>query len=143
MFTDPISDMLTRIRNVQMIKKTEVILPYSKLKLNILKLLQTQGWIESVELIEGVWAKNKKLPQDTKARFDRLKVIVYYEQGKPKIKSLTRISRPSRRVYVDKNNIPKVLNGWGIAIISTSKGLMTDKQARKESIGGEVIFEIY
>ena len=100
---------------------------------NILKLLQLENWIKSFEIIES----NKT------DSFNQLKVEINYEHNLPKIKSLKRISSPGHRVYVDKNNIPKVLNGWGMAIISTSKGLMTDKQARKEKIGGEVICEIY
>ncbi|MFH1456657.1 MAG: 30S ribosomal protein S8 [Patescibacteria group bacterium] len=143
MFTDPISDMLTRIRNAQMVKKTEVFLPYSKLKLNILKILQKEGWIHAVEVIESTREKNKKTSNGSTAGFNSIKAVIIYENNQPKIKNLARISRPSRRVYVDKGNIPKVLNGYGLAVISTSKGLMTDKQARKEGIGGEVIFEIY
>ncbi len=148
MTTDPIADMLTRIRNVQMVNKSEVILPYSKLKFNILKLLETKGWIADVEKVEPAERKgksnySKKSREYIYQRFTTLKVKLKYDKGKPKINSLRRISKPGRRVYIDKNEIPIILNGKGIAVISTSKGLMTDDDARKYKVGGEYICEIY
>jgi small subunit ribosomal protein S8 len=143
MFTDPIADMLTRIRNAQMVKKTEVILPYSKLKFNILTLIKQEGWVGDIEVMEPEEI-NKKTKSNDIAKFRRLKVGIFYqEDGQPKIKNIKRISKPGRRMYTTKEDLPKVLNGWGIAVISTSKGLMSNKQARKEGLGGEIICEIY
>ncbi len=131
---DPIADMLTQIRNAAAVRKTEVVLPLSKLKLNIAKLLEENGWITKAEVVE----------REDKHSFSELKLTLKYKaDGKPKIASLTRISKSSRRVYVSKDQLPKVLNHLGIAIISTSQGLMTNREARKRSLGGEVICEIY
>ncbi len=144
--TDPIADMLTRIRNIQMVKKTEVVLPYSKLKFNILKLMQENGWIENVIKREPVAkSKFKKSSKDyIYNRFATLVVTLKYNEHKvSKISSLKRISKPGRRVYVNKEEIPTVLNGKGMSIISTSQGLLTDKEARQKKIGGELICEIY
>ena len=144
--TDPIADMLTRIRNIQMVKKTEVVLPYSKLKFNILKLMQENGWIKSVIKQEPVAkSKFKKSSKDyIYNRFATLIVVLKYDEQKvSKISSLKRISKPGRRVYVNKEEIPTVLNGKGMSIISTSQGLLTDKGARQKKIGGELICEIY
>jgi len=144
--TDPIADMLTRIRNAQMVKKTEVVMPYSKLKLNILSLLKEEGWIEYVEKIEPVPAsqtKQKVKLNDALSRFASLKVKIKYNGNQAKIEKLQRVSKPGRRVYVNKGEVPQVLNGRGLAIISTSQGLLTDREARERKVGGEVICEIY
>lgn len=144
--TDPIADMLTRIRNAQMVKQPETIMPYSKLKHNILELLKREGWIANVEKIEPVapGGKNKFKQHDVINRFAALKVALKYSSnGEPMAKHLARISKPGRRVYVGKDEIPFVLNGAGLAVISTPKGLLTDKEARKAKVGGEVICEIY
>ncbi len=125
--------MLTRIRNAAAIRRPEVVLPMSKLKLNIAKLMQENGWLENVEVIahEG-------------KGFDELKLTLKYKpDGSPMISSVERISKSSRRVYVGKDELPKVLNNLGIAIISTSKGLMTNREAKRQNLGGEVICEIY
>jgi small subunit ribosomal protein S8 len=136
--TDPISDMLTRIRNASAVGKNEVVLPMSKIKHDIAKILEREGWIEKVEVIKSANKKNSS------AVFDNLKIILKYQDGdRPVIKSLKRISKPGLKVYVSKDELPKVLNNLGIAIISTSQGLMTNKEARKKKIGGEVICEIY
>lgn len=135
--TDPISDMLTRIRNASLVKKTEVVLPMSKIKHEIAKILEKDGWIEKVEVIKSAGAKNGSKV------FDELKIKLKYNNKKSAIKSLKRISKPGLRVYVDKDKLPRVLNNLGIAIISTSQGLMTNKDARKKKIGGEVLCEIY
>ena len=144
--TDPIADMLTRIRNAQMVKKPEVVMPYSKLKLNLLKLLVKEGWLGSVEKLEpSVSTKFKKQQRDDLTnRFASLHVkLKYNSDQQPHISQLKRISKPGRRIYVNKDQIPIVLNHRGISIISTSQGLMTNKQAQAKKIGGEIICEIY
>lgn len=134
---DPIADMLTRIRNAAAIKKAEVVLPMSKLKFNIAKLLETNGWVDKAEV----------LPAESKEKgsaFDQLRIALKYKaDGAPMISSVTRISKSSRRVYVGKDALPRVLNGYGIALISTSQGIMTNREAKKKNLGGEVICEIY
>ncbi|QQS60044.1 30S ribosomal protein S8 [Candidatus Falkowbacteria bacterium] len=131
---DPIADMLSRIRNAAAVQKAEIVLPMSKLKFNIAKLLEENGWVTKAEVI----------PHEGKDGFDELKIVLKYKpDGKPKIASLTRISKSSRRVYVGKDELPRVLNNLGIAILSTSQGLMTNREARKRNLGGEVICEIY
>lgn len=128
--TDPIADMLTRIRNASAVGKTEVILPYSKLKFEIAKLLEKEGYIKSAE--------------KTKNKFNEIIVKLRYHRNKKSyISYIKRISKPGRRVYAGKDDLPIVLNNIGIAIISTSKGLMTNKEAKNKKLGGEVICEIY
>lgn len=135
---DPIADMLTRIRNASAIRKPEVVLPMSKIKFNIGKILEKEGWVERAEVIKADSQKNQG------GAFDQLRVVLKYKQdGKAAISSIKRISKPSLRVYVTKEELPRVLNNLGIAIISTSKGLMTNKEARKNGMGGEVVCEIY
>lgn len=143
--TDPIADMLTRIRNAQMVKKSEVVMPYSKLKLNLLKLLAKEGWIDNVEKIEAVPSKSKKQAvSDNANRFATLSIrLKYNSEREPRISNLKRISKPGRRVYVNKEQIPIVLNHKGISIISTSQGLLTGQQAKDKNVGGEIICEIY
>jgi len=132
--TDPIADMLTRIRNAQAVKKTEVVLPFSKFKYNLAQLLVKEGWLAGVE----------KTAKSTKRGFDEMCLkLKYHKSGKPVIMSLNRISKPGRRVYVDYQHLPYVLNNLGIAVVSTSRGLMTNKEARRAKIGGEVVCEIY
>jgi small subunit ribosomal protein S8 len=134
--------MLTRIRNAQAVKKTAVVLPYSKLKLAILKILEKEGWVEKVEVLKSTQIKISKNKEGNK--FDQIKCgLIYEADGAAKIKSLQRVSKPGKRVYVGKDNLPKVLSGWGMSIISTSKGLMTDREAKAESLGGEVVCAIY
>lgn len=137
--TDPIADMLTRIRNASMVKKAEIVLPLSKLKLEIAKIMEKEGWVGKIEVIKGDnQAKNKS------AAFDRLHIVLKYnEERQPRISFLKRVSKPGARVYVGKDNLPKVLNNLGMAIISTPQGLMTNRDARKNQLGGEVICEIY
>ncbi|MFH1413097.1 MAG: 30S ribosomal protein S8 [bacterium] len=135
---DPIADMLTRIRNASIIGKEEVVLPMSKTKFNIAKILEKSHWIENVEKIRTESSKNKGF------MFDEIKIVLKYNpDGKPAISYIKRISKPSRRIYVSKDQLPRVLNNMGIAIISTSNGMMTNKEAGKRQIGGEVICEIY
>lgn len=131
--TDPISDMLTRIRNAAKVKKAEVFVPFSKIKLEIAKILKREGYISDFEEIK----------KDNQNKFGGLNLILKYENGVSVINSIKRISKPGRRIYVTKENLPVVVNNYGIAIISTSAGIMTNKQAKKAGLGGEVICEIY
>lgn len=136
--TDPIADMLTRIRNASAVKKEEVVLPMSKLKLSIAKILERDGWVEKAEVIKEESQKNAA------KSFDKLRIVLKYnDDGKPAITSLLRISKPGLKIYSGKQELPRVLNNAGIAIISTSSGVMTNKEARKKGIGGEVLCEIY
>ena len=128
---DPIADMLTRIRNAQVAKHDAVVLPASNAKKAIAKILLAEGYVKSVDFIDDG-------PQGN------IKIVLKYVGGKqPVIAGLKKISKPGLRVYAKGNELPKVLGGLGIAIISTSKGLMTDKEARKQLIGGEVLAYIW
>lgn len=139
---DSISDMLARIRNAIMAKKGEVVMPYSKIKFNLSKILEKEKLIEKVEILES--AKVAVRRKENENRFSQIKLILKYDaEGRPIINNLKRISRPGRRLYVKKDDIPRVLNGFGLAIISTPRGLMTGEEARKKQIGGEVICEIW
>ena len=131
MNTDPIADMLTRIRNANMVSHPEVEIPSSKLKVSLAKLLKEEGYITNYS--ERTVGKFKVLTVELK----------YDEAGKPIITNLQRISRPGLRSYCKAKNIPQVLGGMGIAIVSTSKGLLTDRRARKENIGGEVLCYVW
>lgn len=124
--SDPIADMLTRIRNGQSAKKATVELPASKLKLAIAKLLKDEGYIQDVSV-------ENEGPMQTMA------IELRYFQGEPLIEEIKRVSRPGLRVYKGRNELPKVRNGLGIAIISTSKGIMTDRAARVAGQGGEIV----
>jgi small subunit ribosomal protein S8 len=129
--TDPIADMLTRIRNANNVNKDVVDIPASNLKINIAKTLKDEGFIKEYKIIDNY-------PQN--------KIRVYLKYGKNDekvISGLKRISKPGLRVYVDKDEIPRVLGGLGIAVISTSRGILTDKQARNEGIGGEVLCYVW
>jgi len=133
--TDPIADMLTRIRNALAIKKPEIVLPYSKVKFNIANVLEKEKLIKKVETIEAT---------KSKIGFKQLKFkLMYDEKNQSVIGTLKRISKPGQRIYVKKDKIPKVLNGLGMNILSTSKGFMTGQEAREKSLGGELICEIY
>lgn len=124
--TDPIADLLTRIRNGQMVGMAQVSMPASKVKASILTLLKEEGYITDCHEVESDGMKN-------------LVVDLKYYQGKPVIDLLKRVSRPGLRIYKGKDELPKVNGGLGVAIISTSKGLMTDRAARAEGHGGEVL----
>lgn len=123
--TDPIADMLTRIRNAASARHTNVRVPVSKMKLEICKILHEEGYIRGFQLV----GKGNDL---------RIR-LRYDEHRQPVVRGLKRVSKPGRRVYVGKSELPRVLGGLGIAIISTSQGLMTDREARKNGIGGEVV----
>ncbi len=129
--TDPIADMLTRIRNANSARHTSVDVPASNMKKAIADILFDEGYISSVEKIE-----------DGKQGILRI-TLKYDENGKRVISGLKRISKPGLRIYVAKDELPQVLNGLGIALISTSKGIKTDKNARKEGLGGEVIAYVW
>ena len=128
---DPIADMLTRIRNAQVAKHDSVTMPASNMKKNIAKLLLEEGYIKSYEFIDDGLQGSIKI------------TLKYLEKKQPVIVGLKRISRPGLRVYAACEDLPKVLGGLGIAIISTSKGIMTDKAARKENLGGEVLCYVW
>jgi len=129
--TDPIADMLTRIRNANMVGHTTVEIPSSKLKLQLAKLLKEEGYISDYE-------------EKTSGKFKVLNITLKYDaKNKPIITKLERISKPGLRNYSKAKNLPKVLGGMGIAIVSTSKGLLTDRKARKENIGGEILCYVY
>jgi len=134
--TDPIADMLTRIRNAAGSGKSEVILPISKIKYQIAKILEKEGWIQKCEEV---------LPsEESESRFKELKIVLKYKKsGRPAITSIKRISKPSLRIYAKKGEMPVVLNGFGMAIVSTASGLMTAKDAKANNVGGEVICEVY
>ena len=129
--TDPIADMLTRIRNANSAKHKTVDVPASKMKTAIAEILFKEGYIKSFELISN---ENQGIIRIT---------LKYYEKGTRVIDGIKRISKPGLRVYVGKEELPRVLNGLGIAIISTSKGLKTDKEAREAGMGGEVLAYIW
>jgi small subunit ribosomal protein S8 len=137
--TDPIGDMLTRIRNAAASGKSELVMPASKIKIQIAKILEKEGWIQKSEVVGIETAKGK-----TNVAFQELKIVLKYKKsGRPAISSIQRVSKPGLRVYVGKDKMPSVLNGLGTAIVSTSSGLMTVKEARKNKIGGEVVCEVY
>lgn len=129
--SDPISDMLTSIRNAVSVKQSTVLIPFSKLKYELLQILEKKGFIEKVE------KRGKKARKMIKI------TLKYFEDGEGAISGLKRISKPGQRIYSPWNKIRKVKGGLGIAIISTSKGLMTDQEARKKKIGGEILCEIW
>ena len=124
--SDPIADMLTRIRNAQMTEKVSVAMPSSQLKVAIAKVLKDEGYIEDFR-VAGESAK----PQ--------LEIALKYDAGRPVIEKIERISTPGLRIFRGRDELPKVMNGLGVAIVSTSKGVMTDRKARASGIGGEVI----
>lgn len=125
--TDPIADMLTRVRNALTAKHTEVLIPASKTKNEIARILLDEGYITSTELVDTGSYKSIKI------------VLKYGPNNEKVIQGLKRISKPGLRVYCEAKDLPKVLNGLGIAIISTNKGIMTEKQARSQNLGGEVL----
>lgn len=126
MVNDPIADLLIRIKNGYLASKKEVMVPYSKLVFNLCLLLAKQSFVQKVE-------KEDK----------QIKVVLKYENKKPVLTDVKRISKPGLRVYQGTKGLPRVLDGLGVAIISTPKGLMTDKEARKEGVGGEVMAYVW
>jgi small subunit ribosomal protein S8 len=128
--TDPISDFLTRIRNASRAKKVSVEIPSSNLKKNLAEILKKQQFIHDYSLVE-----------DKKQNI--LKIFLKYSKGAPALNGLKRISTPGLRVYKNADELPRVLNGLGIAVVSTSKGLLTDREARREAVGGEIVCYIW
>jgi len=129
MMTDPIADMLTRVRNAQAASKVDVTMPSSKLKNAIAKVLQDEGFIA------GFSSDGAAKPT--------LTITLKYHEGRPVIDELKRVSRPGLRIYKNKNELPKILNGLGVAIVSTSAGVMSDRDARAAGRGGEILCTVY
>ena len=124
--SDPIADLLTRIRNAQMVQKTSVVMPSSKLKVAIAQVLKDEGYVDSFSVVG-------------EATKPQLEVVLKYYAGRPVIEHIERVSRPGLRIYKGRHDIPNVMNGLGVAIVTTPKGVMTDRKARQAGIGGEVL----
>ncbi len=129
--TDPIGDMFSRIRNAQMRSLNSIDIPSSNFRKNILKILKNEGYIKDYYIEKS---ENNKI---------KLKINLKYYEGDPVIKEIKRISKPGRRVYSRANSIPKVMNGLGLAILSTPKGVMSDSEAKENNVGGEVICRVF
>ena len=130
-FTDPIGDMITRIRNAQMRLLNQVKIPGSKFRARILDVLKKEGYISDYKILSD---DNNK---------GSLSIDLKYNNGSPVIREINRVSKPGRRIYASADSIPKIQNGLGIAIMSTSKGVMTDAEARKAKVGGEIICKVF
>ena len=130
MFTDPIADMLTRIRNAIAAHKTELVMPYSKFKANLGKLLAAEGFVVGVQELPG----HLKTLQIT---------LKYDDQGQSVISGLDRVSSPGQRIYVPAEKIPRTNGGFGVTVVSTSQGLLSDRAARKARVGGEIVCQIW
>lgn len=130
-FTDPIADLLTRIRNAHMTKHDRLDMPASKLKVEVCRILQECGFIKGFKVLEGDPSKTLRV------------MLRYNTDGDPAIRHLARVSKPGRRVYRRAEEIRPVLNGLGVGIVSTSQGLLTDAQARERKVGGEMLCEIW
>jgi len=129
--TDPIADMLTRIRNANLARHEHVSIPASKLKLEIAKVLKAQGYIQKYDLVDD-------------KRHGQIRVHLRYDQGgDPIIAGIRRVSRPGLRVYVDSEGLPRVMGGLGVAVLSTSRGVLTDREARRRGVGGEVLCHVW
>ena len=128
--TDPVADMLTRLRNAIGVRKTEVVLPHSKIKQSVAELLKENGFIDDVKVIDARVGKD-------------LRVTINHENTNASITEISRLSKPGRRLYVGASEIPVVKRGRGLVIISTSKGLMTGDKARQQRLGGELICKVY
>jgi small subunit ribosomal protein S8 len=129
MITDPISDMLTRIRNAYMVRKGEVRIPYSNIKFAIAKILAQEGYVSAIDKVD--------------AGHGEIKISLKYDDGSSVITSIKRVSKPGRRSYSGYRELPRVRSDRGIAIVSTSQGVMTNKEARKRKLGGEVLCEVF
>jgi len=128
--TDPITDMLNQIRNAQAVEKTEVLIPHSKLKNEIAMILSKEGFVGEVK-------------KSVKAGQKALKIVLKYDNGIPAIAGIQRVSKPGQRIYERMVEIKKVHGGYGVSVVSTSKGLMTNKEARKQKLGGEIICKVW
>ena len=131
MMTDPLADMLTRIRNALLRKKSTVLTPASKLRENVLLVLQDEGYIRGYTRIE------------IEGQFPMFEIELKYHEGDPVIKSLERVSKPGRRVYSSVSELPRVFNGLGVSILSTSKGVMSDVNAREANVGVEILCKVF
>ena len=130
-FVDPIGDMITRIRNAQMRSLSNVVIPASKFRAKILDILKKEGFIAGYKFLDNEKEKNS------------LSVDLKYENGSPVIKEIKRISKPGRRIYAKADSIPRIQNGLGVAIMSTSKGIMSDNEAKNQNVGGEIICKVF
>jgi small subunit ribosomal protein S8 len=130
LLTDPLGDMLTRIRNAQMRNKSKVSTPASSLRQHVLDVLQSEGYIRGYSSIE----------QEGRSEFE---IELKYFDGAPVIREIQRVSRPGRRVYTSADSIPRVMNGLGVSILSTPKGVMSDSDARDQNVGGEVLCQVF
>ena len=131
MMTDPLGDMLTRIRNGQMAKKASVTAPASRLRANVLEVLKREGYIRGYSQMEA------------RAGINELTIELKYHEGQPVIRRIARVSKPGRRVYSRIKDLPKVSNGLGISILSTPRGVMSDAEARAANVGGEVLCQVF
>ena len=132
MVTDPIADLLTRIRNAHMAQHDKLDIPASRVKQAIVRILKEEGYIKNYKVV------------DSKGRHPIIRVYLKYEaNGRPVINGLTRVSRPGRRIYCDKDSFPRVLNGLGISILTTNKGIMANNKAKSLGIGGEVLCNVW
>ncbi|MFT6497324.1 MAG: small subunit ribosomal protein S8 [Alphaproteobacteria bacterium] len=131
MMTDPLADMLTRIRNALMRNKSSVVTPASKLRQRVLDVLESEGYIRGYARVEQ------------EGDFPVFEIELKYHEGTPVIKNIEKVSKPGRRVYSSVNELPRVFNGLGISILSTSKGVMSDVSAREENVGGEILCKVF
>ena len=129
--TDTIADMLTTIRNGLLVQKEKVQTPFSKIKSNVLKVLTEEGYI-----------KDYKIINETKA-IKKIEIVLSYINGHPSIKKISKVSKPGRKVYTKIKTLPSYYNGYGVTIVSTSKGIMTDKKARRSNLGGEILCQVF
>ena len=130
--TDPISDMLTRVRNGQLARHKEVRAPYSRLKFAIAKIMEKEGYVGKVDVTDAA-----------NPTFQDIVLTLKYNDSKPQIREMKRVSKPGRRIYAKATELPRVYSDIGIAIISTPSGVMTNKEARKRKLGGEILCEIF
>jgi small subunit ribosomal protein S8 len=129
--TDPLGDMLTRIRNAQMRKKTKVTTPSSALRQRVLEVLQAEGYIRGYSKVDYDSGRSE------------FEIELKYYDGEPVIRQIERVSKPGRRVYASVRNLPRVMDGLGVSILSTSKGVMSDSEARDQNVGGEVLCRVF
>jgi len=137
MVTDPISDLLIRIKNAQTVSRDQILVPFSKMKFAMANVLKTAGYLTEVE------RKNKSAPHGKKTEHEYLLLTLKYQDGDGSIQGIKIISKPSRRIYIKAEEIRPVHSGYGLAIISTSQGVMNSRDAKKQKLGGELICEIW
>jgi small subunit ribosomal protein S8 len=128
---DPISDLITRIRNAQMRNKSKVSTPGSRMRANVLEVLKSEGYIRGYATLEHAGGRSE------------IEIELKYADGEPVIREIDRVSKPGRRVYVSAKNLPRVNNGLGISVLSTPKGIMADHDARDANVGGEILFTVF